>query len=282
MTSILTTALAAPFDWTTGATDLVLTFASGTSPINVALPSGTYRVMLGSSSTDVLQATKAAINTAASGAGRSEVFDVAMGADGRVTISSTGAFAVSGLSTLSKLLGFTSAPTTTTSATAQRAPKYLATFVERQASAIVPRTAARFAVTGGGESYGWRSGVVVGHCDALQLGFIPADPTYAAGLGASQTPAMPDDAYLATLGSHDGVWSVADVLMVSGGKVIAYAPGNLQTLRSSTSARYYLGALGPDDVARPRFELDDPAWPAWQRLTLTFTRSASTPSATRA
>lgn len=282
MASTLTSALAAPFDWETGTTDLVLTFASGTSPINVALPSGTFRVLLGTSSTDVLQATRAAINTSVAGAGRSEVFTVAMGADARVTISATGAFAVSSLSPLLRLLGFTSAPTTTTSATAQRPPKYFATFVERQASAIVPRTAARFAVTGGGESYGWRSGVVVGHCEAMRLGFIPADPTYAAGLGAAQTPAMPDDAYLATLGDHDGVWSVADVLLVSGGKVVAYAPGNLQTLRSSTSARYYLGALGPDDAARPRFEQDDPAWPAWQTLTLSFTRSASTPTGTRA
>lgn len=282
MASTLTTAIAPDFEWTTGSTDIVLTFASGTSPINAAIPTGTYRVLLGTSTTDLLQAVKTAINGALSGALRPEVFDVTMGADARVTISATGAFAVSSLSTLMKVLGFTSAPTSTTSATAQRPPKYFATFVERQASAIVPRTAARFAVTGGGESYGWRSGVIVGVCDAMQLGFIPADPTYAAGLGAAQTPAMPDDAYLATLGAHDGVWSVADVLMVSGGKVIAYAPGNLQTLRSSTSARYYLGALGPDDAARPRFEQDDPAWPAWQRLTLTFTRSAATPTGTRA
>lgn len=282
MSSTLTTAIAPTFDWSTSATDIVLTFASGASPVNVAIPTGSYRVLLGSSSVDFLQVVQAAINTALSGALRSEVFTVSLGADGRVTLESTGVFSVSALSAAMKLLGFTAAPSSALSATAQRAPKYLATFVERQSSAVVPRTAARFQVTAGGESQGWRSGVVVGHCEAMRLGFIPSDPTYAAGLGAAQTPASPDLAYAGSLGSHDGVWSVADVLFSAGGKVVAYADGNLQTLRTSTTARYHLGALSAQDVSAPRFELVDESWPAWQRLTLTFTRSATAPSGTRA
>lgn len=282
MSSTLTTAIAPTFDWSTSATDIVLTFASGTSPVNVAIPSGSYRILLGSSAVDFLQVVQSAINTALSGAMRSEVFTLTLGADARVTIESTGVFSVSALSAALKLLGFTSAPSSALSVTAERPPKYLATFVERQSSVIVPRTAARWQVTGGGESQGWRSGVVVGHCEALRLGFIPADPTYQSALGAAQTPALPDLAHVGSLGAHDGVWSVADVLMVSGGKVVAYADGNLQTLRTSTTARYHLGALSAQDVSAPRFEQQDESWPAWQRLTLTFTRSATTPTGTRA
>lgn len=280
MSSALTTALAPTFDWTTGVADLVLTFASGTSPINVAVPTGSYRVLLGAAAVDFLQVVQAAIGTALSGAGRSETCAVTMQANGRVRLTFSASTTVSGTGPAARLLGLASGTGTTHDAT--KGPKHFAAFVERQASAIVARTAARFKVTGGGESQGWRSGVVVGVCEALRLGFIPSDPTYQSSLGAYQTPAAADLANVGSVGDHDGVWSVTDVLLSSGGKVVAYADGNLQTLLSSTTARYHLGALSPDDVARPRFELDDEAWPAWQRLTLTFTRSATDPTGTRA
>lgn len=280
MSSSLTTAFAPTFDWSTSATDLVLTFASGTSPVNVAVPSGSYRMLLGSSSVDFLQVLQAAINTALSGAVRAETCAVTMRANGRVRLTFTGAATVSGTGPAARALGLATGTGTTHDAT--KGPKYFAAFVERLSSAIVARTAARYQVTAAGESQGWRSGVVVGHCDALKLGFIPSDPTYAAALGAYQTPAAADLANAGSVGAHDGVWGVTDVLLSAGGKVVAYADGNLQALLSSTTERYHLGALSAQDVSAPRFELTDETWPAWQRLTLTFTRSATTPSGTRA
>jgi len=283
MSQVLTTALAPTFSWTTSSTDLVLTFASGASPINVAIPTGTYRMLLGPSTgdgADFLQAVAAAIATSISGAVRSETFTVSMRPSGRVRITSSGTVTISGTGPAAKALGLETATGTTFDAA--RAPKWFAAFVERQSSAFIPRTASRFATTIAGESYGWRSGVVVSRMESMRLGFIPSDPTYQAALNCAQTPAMPADEYASSIGSHDGVWSVADVLMASGGKVVALASGNLQTLLTSTTERYHLGALSPADVSAPRFELDDPAWPAYQRLTLSFTRSATAPTGVRA
>ena len=60
----LTSALAAPFVWTSGGTDIALTFASGTSPVNVTIPTGTYRMVLAPSATDFVRVYVAAINAA--------------------------------------------------------------------------------------------------------------------------------------------------------------------------------------------------------------------------
>lgn len=280
MSSQLTTALAPTFGWSTSASDLVLTFASGASPVTVAVPSGSYRVLLGSSAVDFLQVAETAINGALTGMGRGETCAVTMRPNGRVRLTFTGAATVAGSGPLARALGLASGTGTTHDAT--KGPKYFAAFVERQASAAVARTAARYQVTAAGESQGWRSGVVVGHIEAMKLGFVPSDPTYQAALGAYQTPAAADLANAGSVGAHDGVWGVTDVLLSAGGKVVAYADGNLQALLSSTTERYHLGALSAQDVSAPRFELTDEAWPAWQRLTLTFTRSATTPSGTRA
>ena len=49
----LTSALAVPFAWTSAGNDVVLAFASGTSPVNVTIPTGTYRMVLAPAATDI-------------------------------------------------------------------------------------------------------------------------------------------------------------------------------------------------------------------------------------
>lgn len=101
----LTSALAAPFVWTSGGNDVVLAFASGTTPVNVTIPTGTYRMVLAPAATDFVRVVVAAINAALTLAGRTEVFSAVVGADARITLTSTGAFTMSPLLAAAKLLG---------------------------------------------------------------------------------------------------------------------------------------------------------------------------------
>ena len=92
----LRSAIAPTFTWTSVPVDIVLTFASGTSPVNVNIPTGSYRMMLAPSFSDFIRVVRSAINTAISGAGRTEVVALVMGADSRIVFTSTGALSATG------------------------------------------------------------------------------------------------------------------------------------------------------------------------------------------
>ena len=58
----LTSAVAVPFVWTSAGTDITITFASGPSPINVTVPSGTYRMQLAPLATDYVRVVLSALS----------------------------------------------------------------------------------------------------------------------------------------------------------------------------------------------------------------------------
>lgn len=275
----LTSAIAVPFAWTSSAPDIVLEFASGTSPVNVTVASGTYRMVLAPALTDFLRVVQNAINAAVAGAGRSEVFTVAMGADSRVTVSATGAFRTASLPVAFAAMGFASnlAPYAT-SFVADVPPAFFATFVERVSQDWTTRTAVAGGETLSGATFGVYSGAWREE-DEVTWGFIPRDPSTRTSLAVDQTPWLP--AFGVTYGNHLGQWGIVDILASAGGKTCALAYGNLQTLLSSTSATYDLVALPFGEIAAPRKARLRDGWDAYFRWTTRVIRQ-STQTGTRA
>ena len=275
----LTSALAVPFAWTSAGNDVVLAFASGTSPVNVTIPTGTYRMVLAPAASDFVRVYVAAINAAIIAAGRTEVFAATVGADSRITLTSTGAFTMSPLLAAAKLLGFSSAIVTQTSVTAAFPPANLATFTERVSADWTPRSAVAGAETLAGVGYGVASGVWREE-DEIAFGFIPRDPTTRTALSLDQTPWMPNagDLVGAVMPRQ---WTCRDVLETAGGKTCAAALGTFQTLRTSTTARYDLVTLPFAELASPRKARVREGWDAYFRWTIRMLRQ-STQTGTRA
>lgn len=275
----LTSALAVPFAWTSAGNDVVLAFASGTSPVNVTIPTGTYRMVLAPAATDFVRVYVAAINAAVAGAGRTEVFAATVGVDSRITLTSTGAFTMSPLLSAAKLLGFSTAIVAQTSVTAAYPPANLATFTERVSADWSPKTAAAGAETLAGVGYGVQVGVWREE-DEIAFGYIPRDPTTRTALAVDQTPWMPDAGDLVGA-AMPRQWTCRDVLETAGGKTCAAALGNFQTLRTSTTARYDLVTLPFAEIASPRKARVREGWDAYFRWTTRMIRQ-STQTGTRA
>lgn len=275
----LTSALAVPFAWTSAGNDVVLAFASGTSPVNVTIPTGTYRMVLAPAAADFVRVYVAAINAALVSAGRTEVFAATVGADSRITLTSTGAFTMSPLLAAAKLLGFSSTITAQTSATATFPPANLATFTERVSADWTPRSAVAGAETLAGVGYGVASGVWREE-DEIAFGFIPRDPTTRTALSLDQTPWMPNagDLVGAVMPRQ---WTCRDVLETAGGKTCAAALGTFQALRTSTTATYDLVTLPFAELASPRKARVREGWDAYFRWTIRMLRQ-STQTGTRA
>lgn len=275
----LTSGIAVPFAWTSAGAglDLSISFPSGTSPVGVTIASGTYYVCLASSGADFLRVVQSAINAAVAGAGRSEVFTLTLTATGYTYIESTGVFSATATPAM-KLLGF-GALTSTLSATSTYPPAYLATFVERVSADWTPRTATSGAETLAGVGYGVYSGSWREE-DEIAFGFIPRDPSQRTSLAVDQTPWMPDGDWSATM-ALPRVWTCRDLLENAGGKTLHVALGNLQTLRTSTTARYDLCTLPFSEIATPRKARLREGWNAYFRWTTKMLRQ-STQTGTRA
>lgn len=274
----LTSAVAVPFVWTSGGTDIVLTFATGPSPINVTVPSGTYRMQLAPLATDFIRVVLSALNSAVTGSGRGDTLTLTMGSDSRVTITCTSAFSMTTNDAMA-LLGFSAAIVSATSATATYPPANFATFIERVCADWSPKTAVAGAETLAGVGYGVQVGVWREE-DEIVFGYIPRDPTTRTALAVDQTPWMPDAGDLVGA-AMPRQWTCRDVLETAGGKTCAAALGNFQTLRTSTTARYDLVTLPFAEIASPRKARVREGWDAYFRWTVRMIRQA-TQTGTRA
>ena len=242
--------LAAPFAWTSGGTDLALTFASGTSPVNVTVPTATYRVLLSTAATDLLAVLNAAIVTAMGAASRTETIVFAMNANGLVTITASAAVTMSGLhtSTLGAILGFTSAIAGSfTSRTADRMPRHVALLCGQASAPWAPTREMVVEMAAGGTTYGVMGTQETHEVDAT-FSFIPDEPGITSD---ALTPWAPTKANLATVGSHTGVWSVRDMLRLAIGQTWTYAH-DYQTVRSSSTERFDYVTVHPDTIRAPR------------------------------
>ena len=268
----LSHALAPTFTFTSASPDLRLTFASGASPVDVTVPTGTYRNVLGPSSgagADFLRVLQGRINTALSGAGRGETVAVTFSATtGKVTLTmSGGSFScVFGSYPAATLLGFNATVSAVTSATATYQPKYLALVGAREGGDFVEREPLVGRETASGSQSGWRSGITTWE-DELIIPAIPRDASFIASY--LQTPWQSED-LSTTRGAGHLPFTVSDMLAVSLGKVVAFADGNLRELVAGTQTRYYLGTIPAEDIARPRTELMAAGYQALRRWRTRF------------
>lgn len=280
-----TCALAQAFTHTAEAVDLRLTFSSGTSPVETTVPSGTYRMCLAPSASDLIRVVQSRLNTALSGAGRTETVTVSLSAAGVFSLSVSPSAAFSALiipsDSLRARLGFTAAPASGSPTTADVPVWHLATFIERVSADWSQRTSVATAETESGAGYGVTSGITTWR-DEVVFGFVPRDPTYRASLAVPQTAWEPAPAYLTTLGTVDArEFSVSDLLATGIGKTHAYAAGNFQALLSSTTERYHLVTIPGRECGAPRLARLREGWDAYRRWTVGLIRQ-STPTGTRA
>ena len=242
--------LAAPFAWTSGGTDLAMIFASGTSPVNVTVASGTYRVLLSPAASDLLAVLNAAIASALSTASRSETITFAMNAAGLVTITASAAVTMSALhsGTLGALLGFTSGIAGSfTTRTADRMPRHVALLCGQASAPWAPTREMAVEMAAGGTTYGVMGTQETHETDAV-FRFIPDEPGITSD---ALTPWAPAKANLSTVGSHTGVWSVRDMLRLAIGQTWTFAH-DYQTVRSSSSERFDYVTVHHDTIRAPR------------------------------
>lgn len=274
----LTSAVAVPFSWTSAGTDVTLTFSSGASPVNVTVPTGTYKMQLAPVASDFIRVVKSAINAALVSAGRSEVITMTMLSSSLVYIESTGVFSMT-LGDAFKLMGFSTSISSALNATATYPPAYLATFVERVSADWTPRSAVAGAETLAGVGFGVYSGAWREE-DDIALGFIPRDPATRTTLAVNQTPWMPNAGSLVGA-AMPRQWTCRDVLETAGGKTCAMALGNFQALLTSTTERYNYVTLPFAEIAAARKDRVREGWDAYFRWTARWIRQ-STQTGTRA
>lgn len=244
--------LAAPFAWTSGGTDLAMTFASGASPVNVTVASGTYRVLLSPAASDLLAVLNAAIAAALAAASppRTETITFAMNASGLVTITASSAVTMSALptSTLGAILGFTSGIAGSfTSRTADRMPRHVALLCGQASAPWAPTREMAVEMAAGGTTYGVMGTQETHETDAT-FSFIPDEPGITSD---ALTPWAPTKANLASVGSHTGVWSVRDMLRLAIGQTWTFAH-DYQTVRTSSSERFDYVTVHHDTIRAPR------------------------------
>lgn len=242
--------LAAPFAWTSGGTDLAMTFASGTSPVNVAVASGTYRVLLSPAASDLLAVLNAAIVTAMGAVSRTETIVFSMTAAGLVTITASAAVTMADLHTsaLGAILGFTSGIAGSfTTRTADRMPRHVALLCGQASAPWAPTREMAVEMAAGGTTYGVMGTQETHETDAT-FAFIPDEPGITSD---ALTPWAPTKANLSTVGSHTGVWSVRDMLRLAIGQTWTFAH-DYQTVRSSSSERFDYVTVHHDTIRAPR------------------------------
>lgn len=280
-------ALACDFDWTGATGDLRFTFATGTSPINVTLPTGVYRMFLGPTTgdgKDVLRAFKTAADAALAGRGSTSTFSLLP--SGRVRVALTEAFTLATGRPGNYLLGLAGGGSAATSFDGAYGPKYFATFVGHQtARAWAPKTSVAGAVSADGRAWGIKSGVTRWETE-VTFAPVPRDPTFRASLGVYQTALYQGDAQLGSAGAHDAEWSIDDVIEAAYARTCGLALGNLQELIAGTATGYDLVAIDPTVRAAIDAERWRAGWDAWHRLRLPVIRHAATadtsPRGTRA
>lgn len=271
MSPSLRSAIAVSFDWVTASPDFSIAFASGTSPVAVTVPSGTYRMFLAPLGTDFIRVVEKAINDALVAAGRTEVFTFVMSSTGRVVLTSTGPFTIAPLPIVLRFMGFSVPMVNGTVITAEYQPCCFATFVSRASNGWVPRTMAAGGETLAGMGYGVSTGVSYEEDDVM-FDFVPPDPSTRTSLGIDQTPWQPE--YGVDLGAHTGQWSVRDILASAQGKTCAAALGCFQAVRASTSERYDLVTIPTSEITSPRKERLRDGWDAYFRWKVRLLRQS--------
>lgn len=280
--------LAVEFSFTQDATyDLRFTFASGVSPVNVPLTTGTvYKIGLTTAATDMLRVLETLTNAALISArgGGAEQVAITLTADALVNVAMTGGSWASIVlsSNLSKILGITTTVATANTITATRLPWYVAGFAcayggawQRRASGVVEECPDGTVYSFASGPSAWRRLVKIEH--------LPRTPTIRAAEGFPGSAAYPDEAYWSAVGgtSTDREWSLLDVLAAAQNRDVAFTT-SFQSVRTSTTERFYTGRIGKGSLLAPEWSRMDERWDAFVSHELDLVCPGTAPTGTRA
>lgn len=267
MSTLPSMALAVPFDWTQDPSrDVRLEFASGTSPVDVTIPTATYRMNLAPSASDFVRTIKSKIEMALSSAGRAETVSVTVSTAGLVSIALSGAATWTFTASLRDALGLSSTTfTSVTTVTGVHPPRDLYLFIGGAFAGWKRREPIAASKTQAGGAYGVRSGIVTWE-GSVALELIPSDPDTLTLTGEAVTPWE--------AGSSTLPWSCERLLTTALAKTCAFAE-RWQDVRASTTERYDLVTVDPEALSAPDAEYQFPGLKSWKRWTLPMMRTAT-------
>lgn len=279
----INTALAVTFAWVTAGTDLSIAFPSGTSPVNVGVPSGTYRMGLAPTTgpvLDFIRVAEDAINAEMVAQGRAEEFTLRFNDDGRLVLTCIGGTFTASLGQLLRYLGWTTQAVAVAASTATNQPFFLffsvsafdGVFQIRQDGAEEETSDRVYSFGGDNVSYKRQ----------LTYDRIPWDPTRASEVQCPATPYLPLSQYMNSIGQLGTArqWSMLDVWWWARNAQCALTIGDWQVLRTSTTTRYFIGTLA--GVLAPQVERMDAKLPRWLKHTMGFVLPTAGSTETRA
>lgn len=287
-------ALAPEFTYTSAGAglDVELSFTAGTSPVGVTIPTGTYRMALAPSASDLLRVIATAINAASAGAGHTnDVVSLTVDANGTAVYTFTGGVSgecdgVAFSTSLQRILAFASSfgPPIDNSYVVRgsRPVWHLALLTAATGPYWQPMQAGGAEQTTGGRVYAIAS-TLTSWQRSLKVHFQPTTPALRASHGCDATAMYPAEEYMDALGSTTTAreWSVLDVLYSARNALCGYT-SSWGTARTSTSESIWRVYVAPDSLLSTRTELLRPEWLAFCEWELGLVAPSTTPTETRA
>lgn len=292
MTVPATAAFAPAFTHTQDATyDVRVLFVDGTSPVDVTLTTGSYRMCLApttGSVKDFVRALETAILAAISGASQVSTLALSLGADGLLTITQTNVATheIDGLrfaAPVARRLGLLTTYAATLDPIVGSYPVWhLALLSSVKHGPWQPQQAGGAEQTTGGRVYAIAAAATSWQ-RTHDVDFQPTHPTQRTAQGAEATALLPAPEYMHLLGSTATAreWSVADVL-VSARNAAAALTTTWRTARASTTEKFFVGYVGPASLLSPAFKASDSTWDAWAEWALDFVLPTTAVTETRA
>ena len=256
------------------------------TPCNVA--SGTYRMCLAPSASDFLRASQAAINARMALEGSTNTVAFTLSAAGILTI--TFAAALSSSVTFAdgvwQRLGLASSSIALSGnfqIIGTRPVWHLALLSSTKHGPWLPQQAGGTEQTTGGRVYAIAA-TLTSWQRKHAVSFQPTTPAQRAAQGADATALLPAPEHMGALGSTATAreWSVLDVLYGCRNAACGLALDNWQTVRTSTSERFYYGYVAGESLLSPALTAPDETWDAWADWTLSVVLPTSGASITRA
>ncbi len=256
------------------------------TPCNVA--TGTYRMCLAPAASDFLRVSQAAINAAMLAEGSTNTCAFALSASGILTITFAAALSssVTFASGVWQRLGLASnsiALNGSLQITGTRPVWHLALLSATKHGPWLPKQAGGTEQTTGGRVY-----AIAASATSWQrkhaVSFQPTTPAQRTAQGADATALLPAPEYMGALGSTATAreWSVLDVLQAARNAPCGVAIDNWQTVRASTSERFWYGYVAGESLLSPALTAPDETWDAWADWTLGVVLPATGASITRA
>lgn len=291
----LTSMLDADFTWTTNPAGFDLVLVQGGVTYNVDVPTGTYKLFLGSSTTSFLRVLNAAIATAGANGAFKLVYTtspspgVIPNVGAHIYWNSTTASNNTYYTELAALFGGMTGGSAVNHEWSTYAPRHCAFLGDVHGGCWKPSTPGGFEKTSGGRVYGFRAGLTT-HTREFTSGFIPGDASMMNTLCDPATPMWPVKTYLGAINPTSATirqWSWLDFLAQSANAQVGFAHGNLAELLAEQPSgayveEYYLGYLDVGIYEEPAFTTQFDPWDAYKQLGWGFVLPTTSQVSTRA